>query len=183
MALGRAWYAATSCLNLGAAMMHVGDYARATALFNQALLRYQEQGDEVFRARTQQHLGYIALLQGKRAAAGDLFTRSLRVFVDHDDQIGIADALESLAATRAASGETELALQLLASAAVLHERLGMPPTPYLQAIWEPFVDAATTGLSQTASEAARAEGRAMPLDQAVARALGLDTPRAELNSQ
>ena len=168
MTLGKTWHAATSFLNLGIAVMHIGDFGRATALFNEAAFRYRDQGDEVFGARVQQQLGYIALEQGDVVRARMLFTRSLEVFVAHGEQTGIADALESMAAMCAAAGHARQAVQLVGTAASLHERLGMPPTPYLRSIWHPFVTSATERLSAAECESAREEGRAMSLEQAIA---------------
>jgi predicted ATPase/transcriptional regulator with XRE-family HTH domain len=169
--LGNVWHRATSFLNLGSGAMLAGDLTRAAALFEQALALYRERGDEVFAARTRQHLGFVALLRGEYAHAARLVAQSLVAFTDLGEQPGIADGLEAAAAVRAATGRARQAGQLIEAATALRERLGVAPLPYLRPIWQPYVTWAAELLGETAWAAAREEGRALTLWEAVARAV------------
>jgi predicted ATPase/DNA-binding XRE family transcriptional regulator len=169
--LGNIWHRATSFLNLGNATMLAGDLTRAAALFEEALALYQERGDEVFAARVRQHLGYVALLEGDYRQAEMLFAQSLRVLSNLEEQPGIADGLEAAAAVRAARGQARQAWRLVEAAAILRECIGVASLPYLRAIWQPFVTRAEELLSEHAWTAAREEGRALSLRDAVASAI------------
>jgi predicted ATPase/DNA-binding XRE family transcriptional regulator len=169
--LGNTWHRATSVLNLGNATMLAGDLTRAAAQFEEALALYRKRGDEVFVARTRQHLGYIALLRGDYAQATTLFAQSLQALADLGEQPGIADGLEAVAAVHAAMGRARQAGRLVEVATILRERSGVAPLPYLRPIWQPYVMKAEALLGEAGWTAAREEGRALSLQEAVASAM------------
>jgi predicted ATPase/transcriptional regulator with XRE-family HTH domain len=166
--LGNIWHRATSFLNLGNAAMLAGDLTRAACLFEEALALYSERGDEVFAARVRQHLGYVALLQGEYARAATVFAQSLQALSDLDEKPGIADGLEAAAAARVAVGNAHQAGRLLGAAAALREEISVAPLPYLRVIWHSYLAKAAGLLSEADWAAARAEGRAISLREAVA---------------
>lgn len=171
LSLGNIWHRATSFLNVGNAAMLTGDLTRATDMFEEALALYRERGDDVFTARVRQHLGYVALLQHEYARARTLFARSLQALSDLGELPGIADGLEAAAALKVATGKASVAGQLSEAATVLRERIGIASLPYLRPIWQPYVARAAAQLDATAWTAARDEGSALSLQEAVARAV------------
>jgi hypothetical protein len=87
----------------------------------------------------------------------------------------IAQALENLALTIAATGEGARAAYLLGAAAALRETVGAPPHPRGQAGMERTTASAQAALGEEAWAAAFAAGRALTLEEAVAEALGEST--------
>lgn len=168
MPLGNIWHRATSFLNLGNATMLYGDLDEAAALFDEAMSLYRSRGDEVFVARAQQHLGYVALLRGAYPQAEALFTQSLQALSALGDQPGIADGLEAAAAICATVGKPQQAGRLIEAASVLRERIGVAPLSYLSAIWQPCVARAEAVLGEKDWQAARRQGRALSILEAVA---------------
>jgi predicted ATPase/DNA-binding XRE family transcriptional regulator len=169
--LGNIWHHATSCLNLGAATLVAGHLDRATALFEEAVRLYQERGDAVFVARARQHLGYISLRQGDFARAETIFAESLHALAALDEKSGVADGLEAVAATRAATGHTHQAGVLIGAADSLREQIGVAALPYIRLVWQPFVADAESLLGAQLWLEAQTEGGALALAEAVARAV------------
>jgi tetratricopeptide (TPR) repeat protein len=174
--LGRTWHLATSLLNLGTATLHVGDCGRAGELCAEALAIYRALGDEVFTATAIEHLGYVALLQGDHDRAARRFRNSLAVCFALRETARTAEGLESLAALHAKTGAARAAARLAGAAAGLRERIAGAPSAFLRAIWQPYVDEAARHLGRAAWQAAWEEGRAMPVEQAVALALSEPVP-------
>ncbi len=82
----------------------------------------------------------------------------------------ISYCLEGLAAVGAAEGDSADAARLLGAAEVLRETIGAPAGAYEEAIRLDTVAAVRQELGEDKFGAAWAEGRAMPLEQAVALA-------------
>jgi non-specific serine/threonine protein kinase len=84
---------------------------------------------------------------------------------------GIGPVLDRLAAVAAATSESERALRLSGAADMLYENLDARRTPAERLKVERWLAAPRAGLSADAAAAARAAGRALGLDGAVAFAL------------
>ena len=87
------------------------------------------------------------------------------------DKVGIAYGLEGLAGVAAGQGEVARAARLWGAAEALRRVLGAPLPPTEGAKFAPMVVAAQAQVDPVTWAAAWAEGRAMPLEQAVAYAL------------
>ncbi len=86
----------------------------------------------------------------------------------------IAACLEGLAEVAAGQDRPRRAARLWGAAEVIRERLGAPLPPAGRSRFAASVARARATLGDGAFEAAWAEGRALPLDQAVASALAAD---------
>jgi predicted ATPase/class 3 adenylate cyclase len=104
-------------------------------------------------------LGETVRRSGEPARARELFSDALRSFASLADGGGIADCLDGLARVAAGSGDLERAGRLLGAAEALRETRGRRPVR------------TDVPLPDT-PDAAREEGCAMPVDEAVAYALG-----------
>jgi predicted ATPase/class 3 adenylate cyclase len=104
-------------------------------------------------------LGETVRRSGEPTRARELFSNALRSFADLRDGGGMADCLDGLARVAVSSGDLERAGRLLGAAEALRESRGRRPSR------------ADVPLP-VAPDAAREEGRAMALDEAVAYALG-----------
>ena len=86
----------------------------------------------------------------------------------------IAACMEGLAEVAAGQDRPRRAARLWGAAEVIRERLGAPLPPAGRSRYEAAVARARVTLGDGAFDAAWAEGRAQPLDQAVASALATD---------
>ena len=90
---------------------------------------------------------------------------------------GIADCLENFAMFTAAQHELERSTRLFGAAAALRARIGSRGRPSDLAYLDRFITAARTALGEAAFLDAWNEGETMPLDEAIAHALGAERER------
>jgi predicted ATPase/transcriptional regulator with XRE-family HTH domain len=129
--LGPSWQLATSQLNLGATLLHVGRPGDADAAFAAGLRIYRELGDDVFAARMINQRAQAALAQGNVAQADALARDALTQFASHAERQGIADGLETLAAVAAARSDPGRAATLAGAATAIRETIAASPLPDL----------------------------------------------------
>jgi hypothetical protein len=86
-----------------------------------------------------------------------------------------AYCLEGLAGVAAVRGEAARAARLFGAAEALRERVGAPLTPTERSLYEGLLAAVLAGLDPHAFAEVWADGRALPLDTAVALARGEST--------
>ncbi len=108
----------------GNVLWHLGAYAEATAMLNEALSVATEVGDDAARARALHGLANVALYRGQREEAERLFTESLEVRRAANDQLGVANALNNLAIIAAAADRNAEAEELLRDSLAIRRRLG-----------------------------------------------------------
>jgi tetratricopeptide (TPR) repeat protein len=164
------WLLATSCLNAAVAALHVGDLERARGLLVEAEALYREMGDDRFVARAWLQLGYLALLGGDTARAGELVAGGLSTTSELGDRWGVAEQLDGMAAVLAARGAWRGAAVTAGAAEAIWRSIGAEPHP---------ADRASTGRWLTpvlqsagaAGAAAVTEGHTLALEDAVAYAL------------
>jgi len=147
-ASGVSWYLATSKLNLALGLLHLRQLDEASSLLDQALELYVRLGDHRFAARAQTYRGHLELLRGDAGRASDLFLRSLRSFNEVDDQDGIAEALEGLAAAFAAAGGMDQAALVLGVARHTRERSMSKMLPFERALIDRWLDEAQEALGE-----------------------------------
>ncbi len=167
-ASGSSWYMATSKLNLGLGLLHLRRLHRASSLLEDALELYARLGDERFVARAHAYQGHLALLRGDTVDARDLFSQSVRRFMEVGDEGGIAEALEGLAAVCAATGSMEHAALLLGVARHARERVMSNILPFERALFEGWLDQARAAVGEEAWLDLLAQGSALDAVEAVA---------------
>jgi predicted ATPase/class 3 adenylate cyclase len=156
---------------LGEAARRQGDYQQASLLFEQSMVLCRDRGDRRSTAVMICNMGEVALLQGDVARARTLGTQSLNLCASLDYKEGIAWALPVLAAVALMAGQPERAARLWGAEEALCEAI------HKQA-WGDWADPerhitnARAQLGESAFAAAWAAGRALPLEQAIAEALG-----------
>jgi predicted ATPase/transcriptional regulator with XRE-family HTH domain/Tfp pilus assembly protein PilF len=168
---GDRWFAAHSIRSLGDIAWHQGDLARAQALYNESLALYRELGDTLRASAALRNLGHIARDQGDYGEAAILFRRSLRLVHDLGNEQTVALCLAALAGVAALQGRPERAARLFGAADALREASrGLVPAPDLAASERGQAIARAT-LGEAAFARAWAEGRALPVAEAVAYAI------------
>jgi tetratricopeptide (TPR) repeat protein len=119
---------ATSLSNLGNIAMDQGEYARATDLYQQSLVIFQQLGDQLGIASSLSNLGIIAVSQGEYVRAIDRHQQSLAIRQQLGDQAGIAVSLCNLGIAAANQGEYVRATDLFQQSLVIFQQLGNQPS-------------------------------------------------------
>jgi predicted ATPase len=152
------------------------DERRAGELLEAGLNRAREHGARSVTCHFLQRLGQLAIHRADYEQAAALQRESLVVFDELADPLGIMLSLTGLACVAGAQGRAERATRLLGAAEVLRDRLSFVLLRQFRADHERARDTARVRLGEAAFAVAWAEGRAMPLSQAVAYALEAASP-------
>jgi hypothetical protein len=146
-----------------------GEQARARDLFEEGRSAFKEAGDHAGMAEALMGLANAAMMQGDFAAAHDLYQESFLILQSIQYQELIPPCLEGLAAVTAEQGELVWAAHLWGAAEALREAIGTPVPPVSRLDYERVVAKARAQLGSETFARAWAEGRTMPLEQAVTR--------------
>ncbi len=156
---------------LGLVVLRQGDYAGARTHFEEALAVARETGDEIYIARSLAYLGTVALCNGDYPQSIALYQQSLAFNREQSYKDGIVEDLAGLAAVASLAGQPERAARLLGAVEALREACGISLPPLRRAEHDRAVEGIRAHLDEETFAAAWAQGRAMPLEQAIAYAL------------
>jgi hypothetical protein len=140
----------------------------AAALWEDCLVLSRELGDVWCIAFALGGLGDTARMQGDYRRAAELLREGLSLQLEQGNRMDAAFALEALAILAAAQQQPRKAARLWGAAEALREAINAPLPAAYQRDYEPYLAEARAGLGEAAYTAAWAEGRAMPLEQALA---------------
>jgi predicted ATPase/DNA-binding SARP family transcriptional activator len=147
-----------------------GDHARTAALYEEALALQRELGDRRNSTVSLINLGAIVAQQGDERRARSLYEESLLLSGDIGARDLQADAIEHMSWLAATQGQLYQAAQLAGCAEALREALNIPLSAMSQDDHDRAVRAMQATLGEEAFAAAWAEGRALPLEEAIALA-------------
>jgi DNA-binding CsgD family transcriptional regulator len=156
--------------NLGLVVSRQGDHERGAALIEEALAAFRQLGSETGIALSSRFLGQVMHAKGDDALAIPLLLDSLRVKRTITQQWHIANALEALAGIAANHRQATLATTLFGAIELFREQASAPLEPALQGEHDRTVARLKSELGESAYAAAWAEGRTMPVEQAIAEA-------------
>ncbi len=164
------WGEAMSLVTLGRVALLTQDVRAALARFDESLAVAKRQHDDLGVTIALHHRGWAEILLGDFDVARHCFEESLALSarLKHDE--GVAYALEGLTAVAASAGDVARAGTLLGAAQVVRERTGLYNAPSFS-FHQQFVDAILAGPAADEFEDARARGRHLEIDDAVAFAL------------
>ncbi len=148
-----------------------GDYEGAAALFEEGLTLSRKVGDKRVIANALTGLGTLARLRGDYERAAALFMENLTLFGELRFKLRIGDCLEALAGVACAQGHFERAARLFGAAEAMREAIAVPIWPVTLTEHNRNVTAVRMGLGEETFTSAWGEGRAMPMEQAIAYAL------------
>ncbi|HEY8285584.1 MAG TPA: hypothetical protein VIJ28_14460, partial [Chloroflexota bacterium] len=138
---------------------------------SESLALRREQGDLRGVAETINNMAQAASVRGRYERAAALFKEGLLLSKEVGDMIRVLEALEGLAWADAALGQPRWAARQGGAAEAERERLGLhqgiPDRDFRDRAIQPMCSA----LGEQTFAAAWAEGRGMPLNEAIARAL------------
>jgi predicted ATPase/DNA-binding CsgD family transcriptional regulator len=163
---------ATALQTLGSVAREQGHYARAQALHEESLTLSREAGYREGVAWSLNELGLVEQRRGDDERGTALLEESLDLHRDLGDRWRAASVLEGLSGSARKRGQTERAARLLGAADALREAIGTPVPPCERADHDRNVSALRATIGEKAFEKARAEGRALTLEQALAEPEG-----------
>jgi predicted ATPase len=169
VAIGDRSGAAVTRGNLGDLARDQQDFPTARVFYEQSLATFRQLGDPWGIAGALTDLGGLSRDEGDLQAAHALHAESLRLFEALGHRRGIARLLEELACSAAAEGRPRDVLQLAGAAAALRDAMGTAPAVKTHSKLAQALEAARSALGSAGSAAAWNEGRAMPIDEVVAR--------------
>ena len=166
----------SALINLGELARLEGDFAAARASYEESLQLDIERNSAHAIALTRLNLGGLALDEGDDVQAEQHVVAALESSVAIASDATTIACIAALAAVAARRGETLRAATLLAAAEKQREQLGDVVT----ALDQPLIDATTAlleaHLDREKRAAAREQGRALTLEDAIAAALATQTP-------
>lgn len=170
-ALGDRSASADALLLLGEATLGAKQYSRAVALYEESLTLSRTQKDKVATTRALVSLGNVAAHEQDYVRAGALYREALATAVELRDMWWLVRGLQGMAGAAAAQGQFHRAAQLVGAVDQFRETMGSPLARADQNGYDATVAVTGSRLGDQAFRAARAEGRAMSLEQVVAFAL------------
>ena len=162
----------TSQLGRGNALLHWGRRAEAARLYRKGLAVYRELGDETFAARMTNTIAHALLAQNDIEGADGLAREALVGFAKQRDRIGVAEALDTMAAVAAARADPERAAMLDGAANGIQATIASQPAPFERAISRRFIDASQAVVDAAHWRSAWDAGRELTLEAAVDFAFG-----------
>jgi tetratricopeptide (TPR) repeat protein len=161
---------------IGQLAIAAGDNALARRVYEECLAVCQETG-EIRRIRFMLvNLTFLALHAGEYERARDLAMQGLRLALEMNNKLDIADSLAGLAGVLGVTGQPQRAARLLGTWEAAFEWMGATALPSAKREHDRTIAAVRAQLDDTAFQATWAEGRAMSLKQAVASALQQSDP-------
>jgi predicted ATPase/serine/threonine protein kinase/Tfp pilus assembly protein PilF len=165
--------------NLGEIAGRRGDLDRAESLLAESLAVAREFGYKHVAAASMQVLGNVANDRGQPARALEYFDDAMILNRSLGNRVGVAYVLEGIACSAAALGRPRRALRLVGSAQRLREKMASPLSASERLALDRYLDVARAAISAEDAAAEIDEGRAMAADEAIALALGAQTPWSE----
>jgi Tetratricopeptide repeat len=164
---------------LGVIARNRGDQAAARTLLEESLGLFRELGDQWGIGLLLNNLARVARDLGDWTWMAELCAESLALFREVGDRHGIAWVLSNLAIVARSRGSWKRAARLFGAAEALRESVGsssLSLSPAERGAYETAVAATRAELAPDVFAAAWAEGRALPLEQAIACALAPAEP-------
>lgn len=159
---------------LGWMLEELGDLVRARAVHEDNLRRARELSNRQIEGQTLGALAVLAIAEGRAPEAVPMLEEVLRI--DRERNVTLQTALDLTRFARAlahAGGAPDDAARILSSAEAIRDKIGAgTPPPYLITAHEDALAVIRTQLDESALAAAREEGQALTVDEALALALG-----------
>jgi non-specific serine/threonine protein kinase len=165
------WIIARALNSLGQTAYVQVEYEHAAALFAEALELMRGVGSRSHVAITLLLSGHVRREQGAIEEATALYHEALTLSVDLGDKLRVARGLEAMATILWALSQPEPAARLLGAASALRDEIGAGLHPLERPIITRTVNAVRGALGQRFDDE-WAAGRSLPMEAAVAAALG-----------
>lgn len=157
-------------LVLGNVAASKGDYDRAQQLYDQSIEVLRGAGEPWGLSIVLLLAAGLRIVRGDYVLAGVQASEALSLCEEFEDPRGVAWSLELFAGLLAAEGLADGATRLWGASEQLLESVGGSLAPSIGWVRDRYIEGAKTSLGDGPFEMARAEGRAMPPEQAIALA-------------
>ena len=174
--LGNPLVLATALTTAGFLAAIGGYITEARAWLEESVALFDQIGDKRFANFARSELGHLLRRQGNDQEAVRLYHTAIVIWMELGHLAAVAHQLEALALIAASRGKAHRAASLFGAAEVLRETTGSTITDAEREEYGRAVSNAHVQLDEASFSTAWAAGRAMPLEQAVAEALELDSP-------
>lgn len=145
------------------------DYDEAKRCYEESLIMCREIGDKDGIPSVLHNLGYVAQHWGENAKAMELFREGLAIHIEMGNQAGIAECLTGIASVLTMQGSLEEAACLFGAAEALRERTEASLWPANRIEYDRSLTILTRSLDASRLAASWADGRALSIEQAIAR--------------
>jgi predicted ATPase/DNA-binding XRE family transcriptional regulator len=169
--VGEPFYLANALVNFGTVAVLHGERERGEAWVAEGMALFADLGNRWHIAIFLNLHGIVAHRRGDLAQAAQHYEESARLFRELGDTWYVASPLAGLAAIEVARLRPEDAARLLGVVAALHEASGYTAWPWERERDEQTAAAARAALGEEPFARAVADGRRLPLAQAVAEAI------------
>jgi len=179
--LGDHQRAAASLNNLALGLSERKEHRSALGLLEQALEEVRLAGDRFNAGIMLDSLARVNLRLGDYSSARRHYLEALAISVDFNDAVNIAVCLEGMALIAVVERSATRAIALMAAAEGLRAAVGDEPTPDWRLEVDAGLAAARATVGAQAAEAARKEGAAMSIQEAVRFAIGVAPAPTRIN--
>ncbi len=170
---------AMALINLGLTTLIQEDLEQAESYFAAGLAASRRLQNKHYISVAVQNLGEIAHHRGDDDRALELLRQSLRLSVELEAPVSTAFCLEEIAAIQTSRGEGRLAARLLGRGATIRAEASSPlPDGYRAQLYDPTVAALRDILGEPTFTTEWEAGAALPIEELVAQALGVETPQS-----
>jgi predicted ATPase/class 3 adenylate cyclase len=156
---------------MGEIARHQRYNARAVDLYSQSLTLQRKLGDQYGACYSLVSLGNVAMAEDNHAQAMAFYGEALPLCQAYDNYEQAAECLEGMAHAAARCAQSQRAARLLGVAERLREVIGAPVEVVARQDYATMVAMVRSALDLTMFERTWLDGRAMPLDKAIAYAL------------
>ena len=179
--IGQKWSASVMLSFLAVAWFGQGDLIRAKRLAEQGLELAREIGDAEATSIACCVGATVAQADGSHERAKGLLQEGLKLSAGVGEESNVAYCLQGLATSAASEGRLARAARLWGAAEALLEKIEAAAYIYApdRSVYQDQVSAARVQLDEVAWQAAWAEGRAMPREQAIEYALSEEVEEHE----
>ena len=163
---------------LGAALLNLGDLARARAALDEALVVIRRYEDRWGLAIVLLFLGHVDLAEGDIAHAQAAMSEAGSLFQETGNMVYLPSYLGGLVELAAAQGDFERAAELAGACNALRKQIGVFLPPVHQAGFLQALDMTRGRLTPAAFDAAHARAADLTMQQIIASALQASAPRS-----
>jgi predicted ATPase/DNA-binding CsgD family transcriptional regulator len=148
-----------------------GDYAKAREVYEASLAACRETGEIYRQIMMQENLSYVCYEEADYQQAKDYAVTCMRQMIEIGAKFGALTALAALVGPLSKMGEPVKAARLLGASSAILDGMGLALHPSDLHEKTKYTEEVRSQLDEAAYEAARAEGQALSLEQALEYAL------------
>ncbi len=164
---GMLWAYALVSLGIGMVAKYKGDFALSRESFRKILPLFREMGDIHRATMIQSEFGHMERYEGNLDQAEQVYRETILVWQKIGHRAAVANQLEFFAFIAMAHKQDDRAARLLGAAEVLREKINIQMSPFERIEYDQQVSDLRGRMPEKAFSSLWAEGRRMPMEQAV----------------